>query len=223
MMLCVEAGMGAGAVGFGVEQQNLIWTMWRGGDSIRGMERTLGETSPRIRRFMRESGGIRPVPRRRRANHVTLAEREEVSHAIAAGLSARSIALRIGRSASTVSREIARNGGRLVYRAVVADSAAFERARRPKPSKLATNPWLRGAVIAKLVEDWSPSRLRSGCAATIPVMSRCGSHTNRSTAICTCRRGTRLTAACFTGSVANVRSGAHVSRLARTVADGSGT
>jgi hypothetical protein len=33
--------MGAGPVGFSVEQQNLLWAMWRRGDSIREMERTL--------------------------------------------------------------------------------------------------------------------------------------------------------------------------------------
>ena len=53
--------MGVGPVGFSVEQQNLLWVMWRRGDSIRKMERTLGETLPRIRRFLWQSGGIPPV------------------------------------------------------------------------------------------------------------------------------------------------------------------
>lgn len=65
--------MGVGPVGFSVEQQNLLWAMWRGGESIREMERTLGETLPLIRRFLRRSGGIPPVPRRRRADHLKLA------------------------------------------------------------------------------------------------------------------------------------------------------
>jgi hypothetical protein len=84
--------MGVGPVGFSVEQQNLLWTMWRGGDSIREMERTLGEMLPGIRRFLRQSGGIPPVPRQRRADRLSLVEREEISRGIAAGLSARSIA-----------------------------------------------------------------------------------------------------------------------------------
>jgi IS30 family transposase len=63
-------------------------------------------------------------------------------------LSARTIAGRIDRPSSTVSREIARNGGRDAYRALFVDAAAFERARRPKPSKLAANPGLRGLVTA---------------------------------------------------------------------------
>ena len=148
-----------GPVGFDVEQQALIWAMWRRGDAIREMERTLGETLPRIRRYLRESGGIPPIPRRRRLGHLSLDEREEISRGIAAGLSARAIAGCISRPASTVSREIARNGGRDGYRAVVADVAAFERARRPKPSKLATNTQLRGVVAAKLDGDWSPQQI----------------------------------------------------------------
>jgi IS30 family transposase len=100
-----------------------------------------------------------PIPRRRRIDHLTLVEREEISRGIAAGLSARMIARRIDRPSSTVSREIARNGGRGAYRALVADAAAFERARRPKPSKLAANAQLRGVVADKLDDDWSPQQI----------------------------------------------------------------
>jgi IS30 family transposase len=151
--------MGVGPVGFVVEHQAMIWAMWRRGDAIREMERTLGGTLPRIRRYLRYSGGIAPIPRRRRADHLTLVEREEISRGIAAGLSARTIAGRIGRPSSTVSREIARNGRRDAYRALVADAAAYERARRPKLSKLAANATLRGVVAAKLDDDWSPQQI----------------------------------------------------------------
>jgi hypothetical protein len=34
MMRCVEAQVGAGAVGFSVEQQNLMWAMWRRGFGV---------------------------------------------------------------------------------------------------------------------------------------------------------------------------------------------
>ena len=151
--------MGVGPVGFDVEQQVLIWAMWRRGDAIREMERTLGETLPRIRRYLRESGGIPPIPRQRRAGHLTLCEREGISRGVAAGLSARMIAGRIDRPSSTVSREIARNGGRDAYRALVADAAAFQGARRPKPSKLAANVRLRDVVADKLDDDCSPQQI----------------------------------------------------------------
>ena len=51
--------MGMGPVGFGVEQRELIWAMSRRGDAVREMERALGETLPRIRRYLRRSGGSR--------------------------------------------------------------------------------------------------------------------------------------------------------------------
>ncbi|MFC3966359.1 helix-turn-helix domain-containing protein [Nocardia jiangsuensis] len=79
---------------------------------------------------------------------------EEISRGIAAGWPARVIARRIGRTASAVCREVARNGGG-GHRPVVADSAAFERARRPKPSKLATDSLLRG-VARSACDDRRP-------------------------------------------------------------------
>jgi transposase, IS30 family len=94
-----------------------------------------------------------------RAPRTTCFQREEISRGIAAGLSARSIARRINRPSSAVSREIARNGGRDAYRGLVADAAAFERARRPKSSKLAANPEPRGVVADKLDDDWSPQQI----------------------------------------------------------------
>ena len=76
---------------------------------------------------------------RRCAIALTLAEREEISRAVAEGQSIRSIAARLGRAPSTVSREIRRNGGQADYRASEADSAAWDRALRPKRCKLAEN------------------------------------------------------------------------------------
>src|SRR5260370_39862937 len=103
--------VGVGPVGFDVEQQAVIWAMWRRGDAIREMERTLGETLPRIRRYLRQWGGIPPMPRHRRASQLTLAEREEISRGIAAGLSARAVRWRIERPSSSVWGESCRNGG----------------------------------------------------------------------------------------------------------------
>jgi IS30 family transposase len=89
---------------------------------------------------------------------LTLAEREEISRAIAEDHSTRSIARLLDRSPSTVSREISRNGGYDRYRAALADEQAWGRARRPKRCKLANNSRLRQAVAGKLRLNWSPSR-----------------------------------------------------------------
>lgn len=90
---------------------------------------------------------------------LTLEEREEISRGIAADQSIREIAASIGRSPSTVCREISRNGGRRLYRASDADSNAWERARRPKLCRLATNRRLQRIVARKLSEDWSPEQI----------------------------------------------------------------
>lgn len=71
----------------------------------------------------------------------------------------RSIAVSIGRAPSTVSREVARNGGRLKYRAFAAEQRAQEQARRPKPSALQDNLVLRQLVIELLETEWSPEQI----------------------------------------------------------------
>jgi IS30 family transposase len=77
---------------------------------------------------------------------LTLSEREEISQGVALGHSLRSIAAGIGRSPSTISREIGRNGGYDNYRAAQADQVAWDRAHRPKQSKLADNRQLSRKV-----------------------------------------------------------------------------
>ena len=69
------------------------------------------------------------------------------------------VAARLGRAPSTITRELARNGGRLSYRAHRGDRAALGRARRPQPSKLAENPVLRAVVEEKLEDWWSPQQV----------------------------------------------------------------
>ena len=74
----------------------------------------------------------------------------------------REIARRLGRSPSTISRELRRNaatrGGRLEYRASVAQWKAELLARRPKTAKLAANARLREYVQQRLAGRGSPRR-----------------------------------------------------------------
>jgi IS30 family transposase len=90
---------------------------------------------------------------------LSVVEREEVSRGLAGGESLRAIARRLGRSPSTISREVVANGGRRRYRACRADKAALRRARRPKPSKLASCDRLRKVVEEKLELRWSPAQI----------------------------------------------------------------
>ena len=136
-----------------------VWDRWRAGDAYRLIGRDLGRSAGSIRAFVESWGGVRPAVRCRSSRHLSLIEREEISQGVAAGESLRMVAARLGRAPSTLSRELARNGGRHRYRAHRADRAALGRARRPKPSKLATDPVLRSLVEDKLEEWWSPQQV----------------------------------------------------------------
>jgi IS30 family transposase len=112
----------------------------------------------------------RPAPRERTRSplRLSLAEREEISRGLVAGLSLRQIARGLGRSASTVSREVTRNGGRRAYRACRADRGALRRAHRPRTSKLASCPRLRKVVEAKLELRWSPEQISGWLVREFP-------------------------------------------------------
>ena len=99
---------------------------------------------------------------------MSLLEREDIATGVAAGLSTRAIARQLGRPASTVSRELTRNGGRTKYRPSVADQAAWDRGRRPKPCKLQTNPALREHVIEGLGMQWSPEQIAGWLRVEFP-------------------------------------------------------
>ena len=90
---------------------------------------------------------------------LSLWEREEISLAVRRGESLSVIARRLGRSPSTISREVNANGGRVHYRAWRAHGRAYERARRPKPTKLAACPRLAGQVVEWLEAWWSPEEI----------------------------------------------------------------
>ena len=145
--------------GLSTAEQDEVWARWRQGESLRLIARRLGKRSPSVRAFVLQTGGVQRQPPRRNAGCLSLAEREEISRGVAAGDSCRAIASRLGRAPSTVSRELARNGGRHRYRAQATDAAAFGRAQRPKPAKLAVEPRLRAVVEAKLALRWSPQQI----------------------------------------------------------------
>jgi len=136
-----------------------MWDRWQKGDSLHEIARLLDRSHGTVAGQISRTGGIRPTPRSRSSCSLSLAEREEISRGIVAGLSIRAIASQLGRAPSTVSREIIRNGGRDSYRANQADEAAWERAHRPKICKLGQNPALARIVAEKLQLEWSPRQI----------------------------------------------------------------
>ena len=146
-------------VRFSEEDKETIWVMREAGVPVRKIARHLGRESSSLRTFIAAAGGSRPRARWRCPLRLSLAEREEISRGLAAGLSLRSIAAGIARSPSTVCREVNINGGRSRYRALGADRAALRRGLRPKPAKLARCRRLRGVVEHKLEDLWSPEQI----------------------------------------------------------------
>jgi len=165
--------------GFTPAQKKELWDRWQQGESLNAIGRVFGKPSSSIYFQLAPTGGIRPVPRCRSRLALTvprcrsrlaltLAEREEISRGIAMQQSMRSIAVLLGRSPSTVSRELNRNGGLEQYRATHADTHAWDRARRPKPCKLAGNARLRQTVVHKLELEWSPEQIAGWLKRTYP-------------------------------------------------------
>ena len=146
-------------INYTLAQKTEMWDRWQRGESLNAIGRVFDRHSSSIFEQLSPSGGIRPAPRRRSRLALTPGEREEISRGIASGLSLRSIAAQLGRSPSTISREITRNGGLEHYRASQADKAAWDRAHRAKPCKLALHPMLRRIVASKLKMNWSPRQI----------------------------------------------------------------
>ena len=88
-------------------------------------------------------------------------ERYEIARLHEAGLPVRQIAARMRRAPSTISRELGRNTDPRTgqYMPERAHRLAWERQRRPKPSKLSGHPVLRAEVQQLLDRRYSPEQV----------------------------------------------------------------
>ena len=157
-----------GRPGLSAGQKRELWSRWKAGESLSEIGRALGKQPGSIHGVVASNGGYVPARRCRSLRVLSLAEREEISRGLAKGVSLRMVAVQLNRAPSTVSREVARHGGRHRYRAARADERAWDRARRPKPCKLAAVPRLGELVAAKLAQEWSPEQISGWLARTYP-------------------------------------------------------
>jgi len=132
-----------------------FWREIAKGLSTEAAAAAVGVSSAAGVRWFRERGGMATLLRDPdTCRYLCFAEREEIALLRAEGKGVRAIAREIGRSPSTISRELRRNaatrGGKLEYRASVAQWKAELVARRPKIAKLAANVVLREYVQARL-------------------------------------------------------------------------
>jgi IS30 family transposase len=137
------------------EQRCRFWVLIAQGLSSEQAAASVGVSAPVGSRWFRHAGGMTPMLLVAvSGRYLSLAEREEIAVLRAQGAGVREIARRLGRDPSTVSRELRRNaatrGGRLDYRASVAQWHSELRARRPKQCKLAGNERLREYVQDRL-------------------------------------------------------------------------
>jgi len=150
------------------QQRSEMWSRWKAGQSLHEVGRAFGKDHVSIQFMLAQHGGIAPAVRRRSPLTLTLAEREEISRGIASGGSIREIAKGLQRAVSTVSREVARHGGRPLYRASDADQQAWNSALRPKRCLLALHVKLQEVVAGKLILDWSPEQVSGWLKSEYP-------------------------------------------------------
>ena len=150
-----EAMRSPGAPSLRRETERRFWEQIATGITSERAAEAVGVSQAVGSRWFRHRGGMplfmsNPISGR----YLSFAEREEIGLLSVQGIGVREIARRIGRSPSTVSRELTRNaatrGGKLEYRASVAQWKAELMARRPKQAKLVSHPQLRHYVQARL-------------------------------------------------------------------------
>lgn len=116
----------------------------------------VGVSQPVGQRWFHDGGGMPPFDLRttRSGRYLSFAEREEIALLKARAKGVREIARALGRDPGTISRELRRNaatrGGRLDYRASVAQWKADMAARRPKTPRLVADPRLHAYVQERL-------------------------------------------------------------------------
>jgi IS30 family transposase len=137
------------------EVEREFWRVIATGVTTDRAAAAVGVSAPVGCRWFRHGGGMPPMDLAPLSGrYLSFREREEIAILNAQQLGVCEIARRIGRHLSTVSRELHRNaatrGGKLDYRASVAQWKADLVARRPKAAKLATNERLRKYVQERL-------------------------------------------------------------------------
>lgn len=136
--------------------ERVFWNAIAEGMSTEDAAVACGVSGPVGWRWFRQRGGVPSISLSPSSGrYLSFTEREEIALLKVQDVGVREIARRLGRSPSTISRELRRNaatrGGRLDYRASIAQWKAELMARRPKTAKLATDDRLREYVQDRLV------------------------------------------------------------------------
>jgi len=153
-----------------LEKQAQFWELIRQGKTNTAACEAVGVDRRQGLRWRVAVGGN--IPRRSVAasgRYLSLDERLRIADLAILGVSVSEMALELGRSKSTICREVARNGSaRGKYSPYAAQKKAEWRARRPKPTKLASCVELRDFVVSKLELRWSPEQISASLIEVFP-------------------------------------------------------
>ena len=89
-------------------QKALMWDRWKAGDTLHEIGKLFDHPHTSIQNILSDACGIRPPDRYRSRLVLSMAEREEISRALAAGESIRCVGKQLKQAASTISRELGR-------------------------------------------------------------------------------------------------------------------
>jgi transposase, IS30 family len=151
-----------------VEVRRLVWLALADGGSCRGVAARFAVSSATVWRIGHdarvESDVYRLTPGR-----LSLSDREEISRGLAGGRALSEIARSVGCHRSTVHREVARNGGRVAYRAARAHADTLCRGSRPKATKFVQHRRLAFVVESWLQDQqWSPAQISARLQLEFP-------------------------------------------------------
>jgi transposase, IS30 family len=144
------------------ERRELVFSLLRRGVGVGRIEVESGVSRRSVGRLLASLGVMpRPFDAEYDARYLTREERYEIARLHDGGVSVRQIAVRLQRAPSTISRELHRNQHPRLrhYLPEAAHGLAWQRQRRPKPSKLAGNPALCQEVQQMLDKRHSPEQV----------------------------------------------------------------
>jgi hypothetical protein len=150
------------------EVERAFWVEIATGVTTEAAAARVGVSSAVGARWFRHRGGMPIDLSPSTGRYLSFSEREEIAILHARDVGVRAIARELGRAPSTISRELRRNaatrGGKLEYRASVAQWKAELVAQRPKTAKLVANSSC--AITSRTV---SPVMcvVRTGAACTV--------------------------------------------------------
>ena len=147
-----------------------FWSLRSSGLTVKAAAAAVGISEGTGWHWVDERGGVRPrATPPPSGRYLSITEREFIADYIRDGWTLTRIAAALRRAVSTVSREVKRHRlfrGR--YNPFSAHRDAAESAKRPKKSKLETNPRLRAEVLRRLDLDHSPEQIANTLVVDFP-------------------------------------------------------